>query len=501
VFSKELSTLVKVKDFPLIDVYNPTKPKPQGSAGAFFDNGEDNKVIRSIKCNVSGTKVAVLCDFVEGSLKVRHPDSKLYVYDRSKGSVYSFEFNDLRRCPLSVFWDEMDDRLVVCEAQRNRKAFIIQPIADADVDVFQPLVGDSDEDAEVEVVLLFATAEHGLKLQDSFPRVYPHGALIGLAVPRVYFRGSNSIELQDEIDEQKGAEEDDVFLRIYFKVMRDFIGLEEVDENTKMALIDFSFFLTLGKLDEAYRAVRLIDNPNIWENMAHMCVKTKRLDVAEVCLGNMGHARGAAALKYHLKEGGTDAAVGILAVHLGLLDDAARLFREANRYDLLNHLYQSAGMWDKAIKVATTQDRIHMKTTHFAYAKYLESIGDIPGAMDHFEKSDTFRSEIPRMLYSLGREDELEDYVQRSQDVALLKWWGAYLESQERFDKARKYYGKAKDYLSLVRIACHKVRGSSSSSLLLLLLLLSYIIVIVILEIAISVICLDFMYRVIWMVP
>jgi hypothetical protein len=30
--------------------------------------------------------------------------------------------------------------------------------------------------------------------------------------------------------------------------------------------------------------------------MAHMCIKTKRLDVAEICLGNMGHARGAAAV-------------------------------------------------------------------------------------------------------------------------------------------------------------------------------------------------------------
>ena len=47
------------------------------------------------------------------------------------------------------------------------------------------------------------------------------------------------------------------------------------------------------QLDEAYRAVKTIGSASIWENMAHMCVKTKRLDVAEVCLGHMGHARGA----------------------------------------------------------------------------------------------------------------------------------------------------------------------------------------------------------------
>lgn len=60
--------------------------------------------------------------------------------------------------------------------------------------------------------------------------------------------------------------------------------------------MDFSYHLTVRNMDEAYRAVRLIKNSSVWENMAHMCIKTKRLDVAEICLGNMGHARGAAAV-------------------------------------------------------------------------------------------------------------------------------------------------------------------------------------------------------------
>jgi intraflagellar transport protein 140 len=45
------------------------------------------------------------------------------------------------------------------------------------------------------------------------------------------------------------------------------------------------------------QAVKLIRSSHVWENMAHMCVKTRRLDVAEMCLGNMGHVRGAAALR------------------------------------------------------------------------------------------------------------------------------------------------------------------------------------------------------------
>jgi intraflagellar transport protein 140 len=31
--------------------------------------------------------------------------------------------------------------------------------------------------------------------------------------------------------------------------------------------------------------------------MAHLCIKNKRLDVAEHCLGNMEHARGARAVR------------------------------------------------------------------------------------------------------------------------------------------------------------------------------------------------------------
>lgn len=61
------------------------------------------------------------------------------------------------------------------------------------------------------------------------------------------------------------------------------------------------------------------------------------------------------------------------------------------------------------------------------------------------------------MLFSLNRMDELEDFVLSSDDPALLKWWAAYLESIGKYDSARKYYSKASDYLSLVRILCFKV--------------------------------------------
>lgn len=56
----------------------------------------------------------------------------------------------------------------------------------------------------------------------------------------------------------------------------------QVDDKTSAALIDFSLHLTVGDMDKAYAAVRLIKSTTVWANMAHMCVKTRRLDVAEV---------------------------------------------------------------------------------------------------------------------------------------------------------------------------------------------------------------------------
>jgi hypothetical protein len=36
--------------------------------------------------------INLLADNVEGSLKICHPDSKLHIYDRSKGAALTFDF-------------------------------------------------------------------------------------------------------------------------------------------------------------------------------------------------------------------------------------------------------------------------------------------------------------------------------------------------------------------------------------------------------------------------
>jgi intraflagellar transport protein 140 len=81
------------------------------------------------------------------------------------------------------------------------------------------------------------------------------------------------------------------------------------------------------------------------------------LYLPEHCLGNMEHVRGARALRESAGIPELDARVGLVAVQLGLADDAARLFSSCERWDLLEQLHMAAGHWEAALDVAAKQDR------------------------------------------------------------------------------------------------------------------------------------------------
>jgi len=103
-------------------------------------------------------------------------------------------------------------------------------------------------------------------------------------VPFFYFMGRQIDENEEEanagVEEVKSSTANQSNMIILRRPMKDFLGLENVDEATKKAIMNFSFYLTVGNMDEAYNSVRNIKNNTVWQNMAQMCVKTKRLDVA-----------------------------------------------------------------------------------------------------------------------------------------------------------------------------------------------------------------------------
>ncbi|XP_050824031.1 intraflagellar transport protein 140 homolog isoform X1 [Gopherus flavomarginatus] len=418
--------------------------------------------IASVKCNANGNKVSILVNKADESL-----DSKICFYDIEMDTVTLFDFKagcgdggavpsysgqdpeksvtehpELQdRIPVSHFWDPGEPRLFVCEA-------VLEPNLQFP-DKQQRQTESSESIPDVLIISFFSTEEHGLLLQDSFPLPSTYQALLGIEVPHYYFAKKPG-EAEKEAQVESGSVQ--LSQMVAKRPMRDFIGLEECDKTTREAMLNFSFYLTIGDMDEAFKSIKLIKSEAVWENMARMCVKTQRLDVAKVCLGNMGHARGAKALREAEQEPEMEARVAMLAIQLGMLEDAERLYKNCERYDLLNMFYQASDQWQKAMEVAEIHDRVHLRTTYYNYAKHLEATAECNLALNYYEKSDTHRFEVPRML----SEDlqALEIYVNKMKDKSLWKWWAQYLESQSDMESALRYYELAQDYFSLVRVYC-----------------------------------------------
>ena len=106
-------------------------------------------------------------------------------------------------------------------------------------------------------------------------------SLVGVQVPRFFFAsraagggGAAAGGDHGEVGGGNGAEHGS---RLRDKVMLDFVGMEEVDAATQKGMLDFSYYLTIGNMDEAHRAVKLIKKTSLWENMARMCAEGRKM--------------------------------------------------------------------------------------------------------------------------------------------------------------------------------------------------------------------------------
>ena len=303
---------------------------------------------------------------------------------------------------------------------------------------------------------LFATQDQGILLQEKY--ALDHGVgLLSLQAPFVnLFLSPTSSQKVNDIPNRNDIESrySNSVGRTTKITLRDFKGMENVDETTRKALLDFSYSLATGSMEDAQRSVKMVTNANVWSNMAMMCIKTKRLSFAEYCLGRMGHARGARAVRETNGMKEEDARVGYAALHLNMKEDALQLFRECGRYDLVNKLYQASGEWEKAIQTASTHDRIHLKNTHYAYARHLEDCNDIQGAMREYEIAATHTSEIPRMTYEMNKVETLEQYTAVKHVKQHIVWLARNAESNGKLNEAVQLYQNADDSISLVRLYC-----------------------------------------------
>ena len=417
---------------------------------------EKGLLIQSVRVNSVGSKVSMLTRCVDSS-GIQVADTRVHVYDVEVDRVFSYQFGPAAY-PVIHAWDPLETRMLVVENKqvegKDGSKAKTPPSSSSSSSTPTPpsstFLDDSDSEhvnhLTADVTTFFVTSERGLLIQDSFP-IDPHNdTLMALCVPHFLFLTRPTDELGTG----------DYHPQLRLKSMRDFIGLESVDADTRRDLLAFSFHLTTGNLDEAYRAVKKIQSEHVWVNIAQQCVKTKRLDVAEVCLSNMNNARGVKAVREAKKEAEVEVAIAQVAIQLHLLEDAERLYKECGRHDLLTDFYTACGRWKEALATAHKADRIHLKATHFRYARHLEQTGDVQQAVLHYKEAGAHRTEVPRLLYEKGMVAELEQFIAANPDPVLYRWWAQLCEANGQWDAATAAYQKAGEILAVVRVLCQR---------------------------------------------
>lgn len=93
-----------------------------------------------------------------------------------------------------------------------------------------------------------------------------------------------------------------------------------------------------------------------------------------------------------------EAKTAVLAIELGMENEAKMLYKECKRYDLLNKYLIRSGHIDEAITIAEVKDRIHLKNIYYHKAQECRNNGDIAKALEYFEKTQDSVQNITEML-------------------------------------------------------------------------------------------------------
>jgi intraflagellar transport protein 140 len=111
----------------------------------------------------------------------------------------------------------------------------------------------------------FVTTDYGIKKQDAINFEGGYETLLGVQVPYFYYMGRKVDNEESESEEEDPKKEEETSKMLILRnAMKDFTGLENVDEVTKKAIMNFSHYLTVGNMDEAYNSVRNINNKTVW---------------------------------------------------------------------------------------------------------------------------------------------------------------------------------------------------------------------------------------------
>lgn len=243
--------------------------------------------ISSLSMNCNGSLVSAVATVPSSG---GHYDSRLFVYSSELNGPLMFHFAKDLQAPRAAHWDLNDPRLLTVQVvpltQSQSRPNSGRPgnktTAVTNSSALGAAVGSVDNSLSATcavapsrgllVAIMFVSPEAGVLLQE-YQDLEQAGAsgFLGVAAPHLLVHKKALV----------GPPNLPSYSSNITRVpMLGFSGLENADAPTRQALLDFNYCLAIGKLEEAFRAVAALKIPAIWNSMAHMAIKNKRLDVA-----------------------------------------------------------------------------------------------------------------------------------------------------------------------------------------------------------------------------
>lgn len=267
----------------VLPLYGPAGPLLPASV-------KGNLQMEAININCNGSMV---CAVATSSGSTGCQDSRLFVYSAESNASMMFDFARDMRVPQVAIWDTRDPRLLAVQTMpltqlrgddssrpssgssttsnrlEQEKVAAEGPQMQRGSDPIASVIAQS---RGLEIAILFATAEAGVLLQE-YQGLQQVGAagFLGVAAPHLLVHKKTMVSTPGAPPHSSNV------TRV---PLQGFSGLEDADDATRQALLDFNYHLAVGKLDEAFRAVAALKSPAVWRSMAHMAIRNKRLDVA-----------------------------------------------------------------------------------------------------------------------------------------------------------------------------------------------------------------------------
>ncbi|CAM42833.2 conserved hypothetical protein [Leishmania braziliensis MHOM/BR/75/M2904] len=530
VSSRDLQQIGPARPLTFWSASQPTASDPASGAPAAAPSvAKDAKALEisvaAARVNAQGRRVALMTSL--GPLAL--PDTRVWVYDSDTDKMSSFDFSTRNEMPNSVYWNtpepntstvgEFEYILLACETHQVHKEEktaleeVMTPKASVDginadkshdrpagqenlPEALPNMENYAEKKAELEearrgsvgatnyvaqrahnIVTLFAT-HHGLVVQNVASMRRYQICLVGLTIP-------DFLLASVKINGNPSAAEDYV---IEQKRLRDFEGLKsDKDVAVREALMKFSYYSTIGNMDEAYRCVKNIKNPAAWQGLARLCVTSGRLDVAAVCLSTMEDCVAARALREAREDYPDDQGVQLaaLALGLGMTEEAEELLRKSKRYDLMTDVYMAWGKFEHAQRHTERFDRVRIRPVAYKYAQFMESLQNMDAAIMWYYNAKCAGTDVPRIFFQTNRMHELRQLmVTQSQPLSpsastngsteqsphderqsvfaaifpqnrdLLLWWAQHSERRRNVQEALRFYHAGEDVYNIVRILC-----------------------------------------------